>query len=152
MLTPRSDDMAKHFLLSFFVRAKKRGGPACNAGGFLGTSLPIQRSAFYIKEYWPRPWQLSMPNFHTGYLSSIGSVIKTHWNSQLANQRSLRFFKRVAKLCKCPACSKIFAVSCPLGDDANFVGNNKNSAGYYLARRTIKVFEPLSPLFQPLIR
>ena len=60
MLTPRSDDMAKHFLLSFFVRAKKRGGPACNAGGFLGTSLPRQRSAFDIKEHWQRAWQLSI--------------------------------------------------------------------------------------------
>ncbi len=43
---PRSDHMVKPFLPSFLRRGKKRSGPACNAGGFLGTSLPRQRSAF----------------------------------------------------------------------------------------------------------
>ena len=37
--------MVKHFLLSFFVRAKKLSGPACNAGAFLATSLCKQRSS-----------------------------------------------------------------------------------------------------------
>ena len=31
------------------------------------------------------------------------------------------FLKRVAKVCKCRARSRICAVSCPLGDTANFV-------------------------------
>ena len=62
------------------------------------------------------------------------------------------FLKRVAKLCKCHARSRICAGSCPLGDNANFVGYNKAPAGYYLSRRTIYVFEPLEPLYQPLIR
>ena len=34
---------ARHIVL---LEGKKRSGPACNAGGFLGTSLPRQRSAF----------------------------------------------------------------------------------------------------------
>ena len=51
ILTPRSDHMAKHFFAKLFLcEQKKRGGPACNAGGFLGTSLPIQRSAYDKKE------------------------------------------------------------------------------------------------------
>ena len=40
--------MAKHFFAKLFLcEQKKRSGPACNAGGFLGTSLPTQRSALY---------------------------------------------------------------------------------------------------------
>ena len=35
---------------------------------------------------------------------------------------------------------------------AHFVGYNKVSAGYYLARKIIYFFEPLRPLYQPLIR
>ena len=38
------------------------------------------------------------------------------------------FLKRVAKLCKCPARSRICAGSCPLGDNANFVGYNHEAA------------------------
>ena len=56
-LTPRSDHMAKHFFAKLFLcehivplEGKKRSGPACNAGGFLGTSLPTQRSAYDKKE------------------------------------------------------------------------------------------------------
>ena len=35
--------------------------------------------------------------------------------------------------------------------NANFVGYNKAPAGYYLSRRVIHCFEPLGPLYQPLI-
>ena len=35
--------------------------------------------------------------------------------------------------------------------NANFVGYNKAPAGYYLSRKTIHYFEPLGPLYQPLI-
>ena len=46
---PRSDHMAKHFFAKLFLcEQKKLSSPACNAGGFLGTSLPSQRSAFYL--------------------------------------------------------------------------------------------------------
>ena len=38
------------------------------------------------------------------------------------------FLKRVAKLCKCRARSRICAGSCPLGDNVNFVGNNNEAA------------------------
>ena len=46
ILTPRSDYMAKHFFAKLFLcEQKKRGGPACNAGAFLATSLGTQRSS-----------------------------------------------------------------------------------------------------------
>ena len=57
VLTPRSDHMAKHFFAKLFLcehivplEGKKRSGPACNAGEFLGTSLPTQRSATKDKD------------------------------------------------------------------------------------------------------
>ena len=38
--------MAKHFFAKLFLcEQKKRGGPACNAGAFLATSLCKQRSS-----------------------------------------------------------------------------------------------------------
>ena len=51
-------------------------------------------------------------------------VFIKHLKFAISNHRSLRFL------------------------NAHFVGYNKASAGYYLSRRTIKVFEPLRPLYQ----
>ena len=40
----------------------------------------------------------------------------------------MKFLKRIAKLCKCLARSRICAESCPLGDNAHFVGYNHEAA------------------------
>ena len=53
--------MAKHFFAKLFLcEQKKRSGPACNAGGFLGTSLPTQRSA--SKEVVYKPQFIALPH------------------------------------------------------------------------------------------
>ena len=66
--------MVKHFLPSFFVRAKKRSGPACNAGAFLATSLCKQRSSIQNTIYINKD-TLKMQSkvfFHTAYVA-LGS-------------------------------------------------------------------------------
>ena len=62
------------------------------------------------------------------------------------------FLKRVAKLCKCHARSRICAGSCPLGDNANFVGYNHEAAVSNLFAESFRFSKRLLLLYQPLIR
>ena len=75
----------KAFFAKLFAARQKAGGPACNAGGFLGTSLPRQRSAFDIKELIKGNSQLANERF----LYSI--VIKTKANVWLYSHVSFIF-------------------------------------------------------------
>ena len=61
------------------------------------------------------------------------------------------FLKRVAKVCKCLARSRICAGSCPIGDNANFVGNNHEAAVSNLFEESYSFSKRLLLLFQPLI-
>ena len=61
------------------------------------------------------------------------------------------FLKRVAKLCKCHARSRICAGSCPLGDNANFVGYNDEAAVSNLFAEIVRFSKRLLLLYQPLM-
>ena len=61
-----------------------------------------------------------------------------HWQSAVRDE----FLKRVAKLCKCHARSRICAGSCPLGDNANFVGNNHEAAVSNLFEKEYRFSKP----------
>ena len=53
--------------------------------------------------------------YHGSYPSSIGSVIKTHRNSQLANHRSLRFSSESPNCASAPHVAKFVQGAVPLG-------------------------------------
>ena len=63
----------------------------------------------------------------------------------------MKFLKRIAKLCKCLARSRICAESCPLGDNAHFVGYNHEAAVSNLFAKSFRFSKLLLLLYQPLI-